>query len=93
MVRKIILMLAVTAPLAIPAAANAFDGYGHGGYGHGGYGHGGYGHGGYGHGGYGHGGYGHGGYGHGGYTHRRRWWPSGVGPCWQWTPYGWTWVC
>src|SRR5581483_4907643 len=22
-----------------------------------------------------------------------RWWGPGVGPCWQWTPLGWVWIC
>jgi hypothetical protein len=26
------------------------------------------------------------------FWHGRWWWP-GVGPCWQWTPWGWMWVC
>jgi hypothetical protein len=22
-----------------------------------------------------------------------RWWGPGIGPCWQWTPLGWIWIC
>ena len=40
-----------------------------------------------------HGGHGGGGH-HGGGQHGGRWWSGyGVGPCWQWTPAGYVWVC
>ena len=35
-----------------------------------------------------------GGHSHGRYWHGGRWWSGyGVGPCWQWTPAGYVWVC
>ena len=38
--------------------------------------------------------YGHGhGHGHRGHWYHGRWWDYGVGPCWQWTPVGWIWIC
>ena len=81
MLRKLTLIAAVAAALAMPADAMA---RGHGG-GHGGGHHGGGRHGG------GH--YG-GGHSHGRYWHGGRWWGGyGVGPCWQMTPAGWTWIC
>ena len=72
MLRKLTLIAAVAAALAMPADAMA---RGHGGGHHGGGHHG-------------------GGHGHGRYWHGGRWWGGyGVGPCWQMTPAGWTWIC
>ena len=66
--------------------------WGHGNGGHGNWGHGNWGHGNWGHGHWGHGHWGGGHWG-GGRWWRGRWYGYGVGSCWRWTPYGWTWVC